>query len=324
MFEFNENTGAATSAPLGDKTGLATGSGAGTQIRDRGYIETLPIVGNTTNPNLRSSTLVGREVTLANPNGTPNRVIRDGNTFVLLDSVAFPAVFEFDLGPEVLVNYNPAAGRFVRDGMSFTLDGTTYEFDTGSVVLVNALSGAFLTDGSTVRIESSTGAQRIFEFDSNNSVLGAGNVRIPFSATNTQAELARALVTAVNTQVGFGVTANVQAGSNRVAFKGLSTTVPVQVTGAGLGLSGSLGVTPGAVRIPISEFATTNEFVDSIRQAVGGGIIVSYDSGRMNFSGALNGTFTSLEKRRHLHQPWQLGRCGCWQCSSSRSSVGHC
>ncbi len=108
-------------------------------------------------------------------------------------------------------------------------------------------------------------------------------------------ELARALVVAVNSQVGFGVTANVQAGSNRVAFSGLSTTVPVQVTGSGLSLSGSMGVTPGAVRIPISEFATTAEFVDSIRQAVGGGITVSYDSGRMNFSGALNGTFTTLE-----------------------------
>ena len=44
IYEFDENTGAATSAPFVDKTGVATGQGAGTAIRDRGYIETLPIL----------------------------------------------------------------------------------------------------------------------------------------------------------------------------------------------------------------------------------------------------------------------------------------
>ncbi|MDX1927405.1 MAG: VWA domain-containing protein, partial [Pirellulaceae bacterium] len=150
LYEFDENSGAAISAPFQDKTGVPTGLGAGTAIVDRGFLETRPILPNgTVSTTLRSSTLVAREVTTANSNGSPNRVIRDGQTFTLLDSVNFPARFEFDMGLDLRVNYDPANGRFVRDGMKFTLDGIDYEFDTGSVVVVSALSGAFLADGST-------------------------------------------------------------------------------------------------------------------------------------------------------------------------------
>ena len=296
IYEFDENTGAATSAPFVDKTGVSTGQGAGTAIRDRGYIETLPILpSGLVDPNLLSTTLVAREVTTANANGTPTRVLRDGDTFTLLDNTNFPARFEFDLGLDLFVTYDPANGRFVQDGMSFTLDGIDYEFDTGSVVVISALNGGSMADGSTVRVVNSTGVVRIFEFDSNSSVVGAGNVRIPFSAGSSQAQLAQALVSAVNSQVGFGVTAAVNQGSNRVSFTNTSTVTPIQITGTGLAISGNVGVTAGAVRIPISESATTRQFVDAISQAVGSGITVSYDSGRMNFSGALTGSFTDLE-----------------------------
>ena len=296
LYEFDENTGAAISAPFQDKTGIPTGLGAGTAIVDRGYLETRPIVGNTAVPNLRASTLVAREVTTANVNGTANRIIRDGQTFTLLDSVNFPARFEFDMGLDLRVNYDPANGRFVRDGMKFTLDGTDYEFDTGSVVVVSAFNGAFLADGSTVRIQNAGGVQRIFEFDNNNSVIGAGNVRVPFVSTNTQADLAAALAVAVNSQSGFGVGAKVNPNSNRVSFSNTSTTVAIQTTGVGLTTAGAIGVTAGAVRIPISESATTREFIDSISNAVGPSITVSYDSGRLSISGVLNGSFTDLEQ----------------------------
>ncbi len=296
IYEFDENSGAATSAPFVDKTGVPTGLGAGTAIRDRGYIETLPILpSGLVNANLLASTLVAREVTTGNANGTPTRVIRDGDTFTLLDNVNFPARFEFDLGPDLLVTYDPASGRFVQDGMKFTLDGVDYEFDTGSVVLVTAPNGSFLADGSTVRVVNSSGAVQIFEFDNNGTVVGAGNVRVPYSAGSTQADLARALATAVNGQAGFGVNAQVNPNSNRVSFTNTSTVTPIQATGTGLTVTGTLGVTAGAVRIPISESATTREFVDAITQGVGAGITVSYDSGRMSFSGVINGSFTDLE-----------------------------
>jgi len=41
--------------------------------------------------------------------------------------------FELNTGPEVLLQPDPASGRFVRDGDTFLLDGASIEFDTGSM-----------------------------------------------------------------------------------------------------------------------------------------------------------------------------------------------
>lgn len=296
LFEFDENSGAAISAPFADKTGFQQAFGAGTPIVDRGYLETRPILADgTVSTTARSSTLVAKEVTTTNVNGSPNRVIRDGQTFTLLDNVNFPVRFEFDMGVDLRVNYDPTNGRFVRDGMGFTLDGTNYEFDTGQVVVISAFGGSFLADGSTVRIENAGGVQRIFEFDNNNSVIGAGNVRVPFLSTDSQSELALALASAVNSQAGFGVGASVNPNSNRISFTNASTTAPILVTGTGIVTSGTVGVAPGNVRIPFSETATTRQFVEAIRGAVGAGVTVSFDSRRMSISGVLTGSFTDLE-----------------------------
>ena len=296
LYEFDENTGVPTSAPAADKTNLAVALGAGTAVRERGYIETLPVdpITGVVNVNQLSTLLVAREVTTSNPNSGAISNIQDGDTLQLLDSVNFPLKLEFNLGPEVKVNYDPAAGLFVRDGMKFSLDGTTYEFDTGSIVLVNAFNGNQLADGSTVRIRNLSGIERIFEFDNNNVINGAGNIRVRFAASNTQSQLANSLATAITSSPGFGVVASV-ANSNRISLVNASATVPVLVTGVGLGVTGSPGVTIGNIRIPISETASLRDFVLTIDQFVGAGVTVSYESGRMNFSGANIGSFTDLE-----------------------------
>ncbi len=196
LYQFDENSGAAQSnlgAPSstiggGDRIGDERSQGAGTQIREQGRIETRPILANgTVATNLRASTLVAREVTSTDTNGNPIRLIRDGQTFTLLDSSNFAARFEFDLGLDLLLNYNPAAGRSIQDGMKFTLDGVDYEFDVGST-----------------------------------------------------------------------------------------------------------GVTPGATAVPVSATATTRQLVDAISKAVPSSITVSYDSGRLSFSGVTTGSFTDL------------------------------
>ncbi|MFO0939234.1 MAG: hypothetical protein U0930_00560 [Pirellulales bacterium] len=126
VFEFDPNNGTAvssTSNPGARKTGIAQGVGPGTDIFERGRIETytLDINGNRVT---RSTQLVAREVTTASGSNV-TRVIRDGDTFSVIDSTNFRTVFEFDLGPEVqLVDYTR-----VRDGMQFTLDGVVYEFE---------------------------------------------------------------------------------------------------------------------------------------------------------------------------------------------------
>jgi GEVED domain/Dockerin type I domain/Bacterial pre-peptidase C-terminal domain len=288
LYEFNENTGVPTSDPAGDKQNLAVAAGAGTAIRERGYIETLPAAGQA------ATLLVAREVTTTRPGQTPLFVIRDGDSFQLVDSSGFAVGFEFDLGPEVLVNYDPANGRFVRDGMTFSLDGTTYEFDTGSVVVISALNGSQVLDSSTVRIRNLAGVERIFEFDLNGQVVGGSNIPVRITAASTQAQIAQALASAINATASFGVTASVNPNSNRVSLGNASTTQPATVTGAGITVSGFPGVGGANVRIPILETSSLQSFLTAIDQATPNSITVSYEGGRMNFSGATTGSFADL------------------------------
>ncbi len=61
--------------------------------------------------------LVAREATRVSTAGVTTRVIRDGDRFTVLDSANFTVNFEFDSGPEVLLNYNPSAGLAITDGL---------------------------------------------------------------------------------------------------------------------------------------------------------------------------------------------------------------
>ncbi len=64
LYEFDEVSGGATSAPAGDKTGIAVGFNAGTAIRERGYIETGTLGAAVTG-------LIAVEATRVNSNGAP-------------------------------------------------------------------------------------------------------------------------------------------------------------------------------------------------------------------------------------------------------------
>ncbi|RMF42331.1 MAG: VWA domain-containing protein, partial [Planctomycetota bacterium] len=294
IFEFDENTGAAISAPGQDKTGLAVAAGAGSTIRERARIETF-----TTNALGQivtdTSKLLAREVTRPSALGTaPTMVINDGDIFVVRDGANFPTRFEFDLGPQLLVNYDPAAGRFVQDGMQFTLDGVVYEFDTGNVVVIDAADGSQMTDGTTVTIRDANGVDRTFEFDTDNVLASPSNVPVAFSTSSTQGELVQALVDAINAQTGFTVRAEVNPGSNRISLRNASSTTAVSSAGAGISIAGALGVSPGANRIPLLETSKLSEFVGNIAAAMPASVSVSYDSGRMNFAGAGVGSFIDL------------------------------
>ncbi len=130
IYEFDEETGGATSNPAADKQNLAVGLGAGTAIRDRGYIETNTIIGG--NIVTQASELVTKQVTQATSTGA-NFLIRNGDSFTIQESGGALRRFEFDLGPEVQFNSsNPDTVLGVTDGMRFTIDGITYEFDTGA------------------------------------------------------------------------------------------------------------------------------------------------------------------------------------------------
>ena len=55
-------------------------------------------------------------------------------------------------------------GSRLQDGQTFTIDGTTFEFDLGFTL--NVPSGAHFQDGQTVTVTGPSGS-RVFEFDNN-------------------------------------------------------------------------------------------------------------------------------------------------------------
>lgn len=264
IYEFDENNGNATSSPAGDKTGIATGLDAGTAVRERGYIET-------SRQGAAITGLIGREATRALPDGTAVALINDGDSFTLLDSANFTAVFEFDSGPEVLVNFDPAAGLTIADGSQFKLDGNLYEFDT--------LQG---TPGVT-----------------------PGAIAIPINAQGSF----RQLVDAIARHVQNGIT--VTADGNRMTFSGATVGDFTQLQNQGVFIDqGSSGnVRPGAIKVPFLPTDSANDLAarmviainssgipglsasaNAAQVNINGGTVA--DPGVLNVAGAPGGTIT--------------------------------
>ncbi|MEZ6075719.1 MAG: hypothetical protein R3C56_08585 [Pirellulaceae bacterium] len=324
IYEFDELTGAATSAPAADKTDLAVGLGAGTAIRDHGYIETftLDAAGNIIR---EASELVAREVTKTTATGYTN-VIANGDGFVIRDSGNVLRRFEFDLGPEVRLSANPDTVLPVTDGMRFILDGVTYEFDTTAVpsvtpgaVRVPIVAGptvrqfvdaiaAAMPAGITVSYEAgrmnfggaTTGTFTQLQAAGVLTSLGnpgtPGSALVPVLASDTAQVVAQRIVDAINSSGFPGLVAAVNpAATDRVQLGG----------GATLENSGPLagyGVAPGGI-------ITGNAFINGQMYAVSdkGGLYVvnnplgfgggnvgdylegSYDLKGIQFSGLVEG-----------------------------------
>lgn len=245
IYEFDETSGAATSSPAADKTGIAVGFNAGTAIRERGYIETSSLGAPVTG-------LIAQEATRVTNNGATVRVIRDGDTFTLLDSSNFTATFEFDSGPEVQVNYNPASGLIITDGLQFKLDGVVYEFNT--------IQG---TPGVT-----------------------PGAIPIQISETSTY----RQLVDAIARSVGNGIT--VTSEGNRLTFGGALIGDFTQLQNQGIFIDqGSSGnVSPGAIKVPFLSTDTADDIAARMALAINAsgipGLTASASDAQVNLIGA--------------------------------------
>lgn len=254
LYEFDENSGTATSAPASDKTDVAVAFGAGTAIVERGYIETstlgAPVVG-----------LVAREATRVDSNGNTISLINDGDSFTLLDSSNFTAIFEFDSGPEVLVNYNPASGQRITDGLKFSLDGVVYEFDTDQGV----------------------------------PGVSAGAIAIRFNELGSY----RQLVDAIAASVASNIT--VTSEGNRLTFGGALIGDFTQLQNRGIFIDqGSSGnINPGAIKVPFLATDTANDVALRMVQAINGssipglqatanGPVVTISGGTVTNSGPLN------------------------------------
>lgn len=275
IYEFDENTGAATSAPAGDKIDLAVAAGAGTAIRDRGYIETftLDAAGDIVS---EASEFVAREATQSTGIGA-RFVIRNGDSFFIRDATNALRRFEFDFGPEVLLSANPNEVLAVTDGMRFRIDGVNYEFDTSPTPdvgpgaarvaipvsptvrqFVNAIAAA-MPAGVTVSYEAgrmnfggaSTGVftelvnAGVLTSLGNPSSPGAGVV--PILASDTAQMVAQKIAAAINGSAIPGLVAAVNpTASDRVQLSAGNTLVPVDNTPADDPVA-PYGVAPGGI-----------------------------------------------------------------------------
>jgi len=157
----------------------------------------------------------------------------------------------------------------LSDGVSFTVNNTVFEFETGFILQVPT-SG--VGDGNRFVIRNGSNPAVTFEFDRNNLV-STGNVRVPFTTTSTPTQIAEAMVTAISGVPSLGLTPR-NIGNGRVQLGG-TVDHTVTVTNSTLVLSGRPGVGAGRIAIPFvagvlpSDNKTPQTSALQIAQAIG-------------------------------------------------------
>lgn len=296
LYIFDAATGEPLSGPLGDRAPFTIGGvtvdprgdGAGTQIRERGFINT-SLSGPSTTINFAAATTV-------NAAGVATFTLRDGTSFAFRDANGTLYRFEFNSGPDFRMRYDADAGISIQDGDQITLNGVVYEFETGGAIV--AQSGQVMADGATVRLTSADGSQTAtFEMNSTGGIT-SGNIPVAFTTNMTAGEVANALSAAINA-AGLGITADAIGTSGRIGLTGASTANPPLASGNGLTFAGGSGISASAtVAVPIEEGATFEQFVDAIRSSALAPVSVGVAGDRVNFQGAVSGNdFSQLINR---------------------------
>ncbi len=303
LYAFDPQTGQATGFGVPNRQVRTIGTlmvderadGAGTQIRERGYIET----GTNGAPQI-SGQLVVQDATNVLPNGTGLAIINDGDAFSLNVGGQLFRV-ELDSGPVLNFTTNNT-GAFPIDGAVFSLTtaaGTQiYELDSGPVIVIDA---AQVVDGATVTVTDATGVARLFEFNSNAALVNANATPVVFTAGATSDILAVALATAIS-GADFGANGFATPGQGRVDLTGDSVTVAPAVAGAGLTVTGTAGsqnpLVPGTNIIPIRENFTGQELAQAVATVTGGAVAGS----RVNFRNVISTNVTNLTARNLVTQ----------------------
>ena len=305
LFEFDPDTGEAINPQgVNDKTGAAILTAGGTQIWQRGVLDTtadpFPSGGtNTTVTGVDATTVttdtLGNLVTIVNiEDGDFFQIDRDGNG---VGDVGF----EFDTGPEYLIavnTFNAANPQVLRDGDRFTVDGIVFEFDTGSVIVVTAQNGGQLTDGTLLTITDNAATPSTVTFEFDNNATTAGNVPITFNQTSNQQAIVNAIISAIAGVPNFGVQAVQLPGTNRLTLIGESPNSGAATNATGIAVMGQPGVAGAAIAVPVEE----NDTEDLIGAAIAGAVNTTagllFQAGaagiRVNFAGALTADFTGV------------------------------
>lgn len=309
LYEFSPSTGAATSSPASDRSGAQLLQGAGTQIVERGDLDTAA------DPfGRRNTVIVAPEATSVDALGFTRFIVQDGTRFTIVQG-PLARFFEFVSGPEIILTLNPSVPNpsFLRDGDTFFLDGVPFEIDTGEVFVMDAISGSFIQDGDrfTVSDNQTVPVTRIFEWDNGSGPpIGPNIIPVPFNVGMTQGQLVNAMVAAINSQTQPGVfnaSAARLSNTNRIS---LINSIAATETSAAMHIEGNTGRStsrgipnpPGTVLIPIEEVSTNAEFGRSLVNVFNAtpgvpGITVGWEGSRVNFLGPASGNFTELVNR---------------------------
>ncbi len=278
VYRLDPSTFTATSAPQPDRDPGVLGSilsGAGTQIRERAYINTnRDIIPNTTSqtinvfdatsvlgttPNLQD----GDRVTFLDSNGVQRQFIWQAQN-TSLSLVADTVTLARQQLQQQTIFADPT--NFYRDGMSFTLNdavgnSTLLEFDTGPVLTTTFDPSKFATyEGARITIRDTRGPANtvIFEFDVTGGVPALVGttpvVGIPIDANTTRDGLNIAIRNAINnlpnpaiTQLAINQTAN---GGNPAVntWNARATLLPATVrTPAGTSFTNRISLTNEAL-----------------------------------------------------------------------------
>jgi len=304
LFEFDPETGIPVS---GTRTGLGVLAGGGTNYQDRGALDTstdaFPIGGSNT-------TITGVEATelvtdlLGNTSTQFN--IEDGDFFEVDEDGDGNAdvAFEFDSGWEFYFDIdttNPTDPNVLRDRDRFTVDGVQFEFDTGTVIVVNAANGSQLNEGGLIQItDNATNPVTItFEFDSDSTLINPNATAIPFTTTDNRQAIITNIINAIDGVPSYGVNAEQLTGTNRITLLGESPVTAATVAAAGVVGDGEPDVAVStAIAVPVEETFTVDDIGQAIMGAVnqtpGFGFEAGAVGNRLNFVGAVTYSFAGV------------------------------
>ncbi len=182
-------------------------------------------------------------------------------------------VFDFELDSGPALQFNIGATQFVVDGDTITLDGLTYEYDTGAVLLINATNRAQFADGQTFTITDPTTTSRTFEIDTDgNFNTTTGRFRVNLSGVNDQSSFTDVFVAAIDA-AGVGVDAQRLGTTFRISLlgdRGLNTTGV-----SGISQFGVTGVIGTNTTISVEETFTGTEIATATA-----GVVNAADMGR--------------------------------------------
>ncbi len=273
LYRFDPNSGAGVSFPAANNEfniPVANAPdiilGAGTDITERGFIQTAPTAGAT------SSSFAVTEATETLSSST-RALVNDGDTVTLRLQTNTNVTIEFNAGPELILDLDPvnAPNRVLRNGDQFVVDGITYEITTGSTPvttpgvrtvyyrasMTNAEFAKALSNAVPISIEvgfegnrlnfsgalvgnfTTLVARGVATDTLSNGNVGSGRIGVNFLANDTAETIAARVVQAINAS-GFPGLSAVAGGIRGNEVNVIGATVQ-NTTGS----SRRIGIAPG-------------------------------------------------------------------------------